>query len=116
MRLTSRRTKSPLSFQYTLNSHRLSVLNSLKDLGVTYDSRLSFRPHINDIVAKASRQAKVILVCFTSRHPLFLLKAFTTFVRPLLEYLSIVWNPTSKEAIRNVESANESSAKISWFA
>ena len=84
---------------------------SLKDLGATYDSHLSFRPHMNDIVAKAFHQAKRLLACFTSRHPLVHLKAYATFVRPLLEYSSVVWNPTSKEDIRKIESVQRKFTK-----
>jgi len=64
----------------------LPVTDCVADLGVMYDNHLSFSPHINKIVNNASRRANLILECFTTRDPLVLLKAFNTFVRPIVEY------------------------------
>ena len=55
-----------------------------RDLGINIDSRLTFGPHINSIVAKAHLRASQILRCFISRDPEILIKAFITYVRPLL--------------------------------
>ena len=62
------------------------VTDCVVDLGVMYDNHLSFSPHINKIVNNASRRANLILRCFTTRDPLVLMKAFNTFVRPIVEY------------------------------
>jgi len=55
------------------------------------------------MVAKASLCAKLILKCFPSRDPKLLTKAFCVFVRPILEYASVIWNPHYKNQITKIE-------------
>ena len=50
-----------------------------------------------------SRRANLILRCFTARDPLVLMKAFNPFVRPIVEYATVVWNPSAKMSIRRIE-------------
>jgi len=65
---------------------------SVKDFGVIIDNCLKFDIHINHIVTSAHRLAILIRKCFVSQHPLTLTLAFTTYVRPLLEYATCVWS------------------------
>ena len=71
------------------------------DLGVTYDRKLSHNSYID--VAKASLRSKLILRCFQSRDSGLLMHAFITFVRPILQYCSVVWNPAFKKDIVMIE-------------
>ena len=68
------------------------MVSSVTDLGVSYDSHLSFRPHINKIVSKASQRTKLILKCFVSRDP---------------EFSSVIWNPGFKVDIDKIESVEK---------
>ena len=78
---------------YYINSISLPCLNSISDLGIALSNDLSFNLHINNIVSKATQRAGILFRGFQSRDPLLLRKAFITYIRPLLEYSSIVWNP-----------------------
>lgn len=49
--------------------------------------------HISKIVRKASTRCYLIRKCFLSRDTETLVKAFKTYVRPLLEYNSPIWSP-----------------------
>ena len=60
-------------------------------------------PHINNTITKASLHAKLILKCFQARDHLLLTKAFCVFVRPLLEYCCVSWNPVYKQDITKIE-------------
>jgi hypothetical protein len=65
-----------------------------------------FRPcdkHIANIVHIASSRAFLILKSFVTRDQQILVKAFTTYVRPLLEYCTPVWSPHFKKLIHMVE-------------
>ena len=88
---------------YKIGSVELPCVESITDLGVTYCNRLKFSLHIDAIVTKASLRAKLILHCFRSRDPVSLSKAFCTFVRPILEYSSVIWNPVYKYDIDKIE-------------
>jgi len=59
------------------------------NLGVLVDNNLRFTKHYRLIVNRSSR----ILKSFQSRNSQLLFKAFTVFVRPLLDYCSPVWAP-----------------------
>jgi hypothetical protein len=71
---------------------------------VSYDDRLSFSPHVSKIVAKASYRAKLILKCFRSRDSQLLVRAFCTFVRPLIEISSIICSPYTAIDTNPIES------------
>jgi len=81
------------------NFQLLTVLLILA-LHITID----FSPHVDNIVSKASLRAKLILRCFQSRDPVLLTQAFCVFVRPLLEFSPVVWNPVLKQDITRTES------------
>jgi len=53
-------------FDYQIDNFVLPSVDRMTDLGVSYDLNFNFRPHIrpNDIVAKASLRAKLILKYF----------------------------------------------------
>jgi len=57
------------------------------------DKSLTYSSHCNTICAKANARASLILHSFRSRYVVVLVKAFVTFVRPLVEYASPVWSP-----------------------
>jgi len=67
----------------------------VKDLGVTMNRHLQFtgRKNCKLIVGKAHSLAYRIRKCFILRNPLFLMRAFNRYVRPMLEYASPVWLP-----------------------
>jgi len=54
---------------------------------------LKFDKHISLIVRKAQQQAGLILKCFCSQDRDLFMKAYYTYVRPLLEYSTSVWSP-----------------------
>ena len=87
--VSGRATCADSNFLYHIDNVALPVVNFVTDLGVTYDNKLKFRPHIDRIVSKAALRAKLILKCFQSRDPGLLARAFCTFVRPILE-LSLI--------------------------
>ena len=52
--------------------------------------------YINEVVAKAHQRANMIHRCFVSQSVELLTRAFMTYVRPMLEYNSVVWSPSLK--------------------
>ena len=74
------------------------------DLGVIIDGKLRFDHHIANIVSKGHSRAALIRRCFKPRDSCLLFRAFTVFVRPLLEYCSPVSNPHHHCDIEKIES------------
>ena len=70
----------------------LSQIDSVRDLGVIW---IIVWDLTYQIVSRAHRLATLIHKCFTSKDPSKLMRAFITYIRPLLEYASCVWSPHS---------------------
>ena len=79
-------------FQIDLN--QISSVDHVCDLGITIDSKLKFQRHIHTIISRANHRKSLILRCFLSRNQTNLVRAFKTYVRPILEYASTVWSPS----------------------
>ena len=82
---------SSVSHVYSLLDQSIMICKHVKDLGVLVDDKLRFNNHISSIVRKAMIRSRLILKCFCSRDPELLLKAYLTYVHPILEYCSAVW-------------------------
>ena len=88
------RKNENLSYDYTMNGVSLIRCQQFKDLGVIMDSTLSFIPHINYVTNKATRMLGFVVRNtreFQSIECILLL--YYSFVRSVLEYCSIIWNP-----------------------
>jgi len=68
------------------------VVESVRDLGVLISNDLQPSVHVNDIVSRAHKRAAAILCAFVTRDSSLLMRAFLTYVRPILEYNSIIWS------------------------
>ena len=89
----------------------LTCVDSLKSLGVTLNYSLTFSDHINDIVTRAKRSASLIFRCFNSHHVPSLAKAFKIYVRPIVEYATLVWSPYTVHSITQIESVQRAFTK-----
>lgn len=95
-------------FNYSLGGHRLEILNSYQDLGILLDQKLNFISHINMTVTKArgvlafiKRWAKEFTDPYTTK------QLYTSLVRPILEYGSVVWDPIYNVHVNNIESVQK---------
>jgi len=78
---------------FRLGSEIIPDVDSVVDLGITITSQNKFSMHVSKIVRKASTRCYLIRKCFLSKDTETLVRAFKTYVRPLLEYNSSVWSP-----------------------
>ena len=91
-------------FHVLIDGSAVSVTKCVRDLGVLVDCDLKFTEHISSVTSRGHARANLILKCFASSDHGTLLRSFTTYVRPLLEYASPVWSPSTKGAISKIES------------
>ena len=89
---------------YTLDGQRLRSDEGVRDLGIYMTRNLCFDDHIHSIVKKAKSRINNILRAFKCNDLTFLVRAFSIYVRPLLESATVVWNPTKKGLIAELES------------
>lgn len=99
---------STLIYDYNVRGEVLQRVEVVKDLGVLLDSRLTFKPHFSQIVAKASSTlyyVKVLAKDFQCPH--VTKNLYVSLVRPLLEYCSVVWSPYKDVDVKRLESVQK---------
>jgi hypothetical protein len=89
----------------------LDNLTSCVDLGVTISHNLDFKDHVNNIVSRARQRTCMLFRGFTSRNIDILMRAFIVYIRPVVEYNSVVWNPCTVHLIDILESVQRSFTK-----
>ena len=97
-------SKHPTTTKYTISTISIPSIKTIKDLGITMQNDLKFTNHISDIITRANQRAALIHRCFLSRNTTNLLRAYKTYVRPLLEYGTVIWSPSLIHLITNIES------------
>ena len=97
------RSSQPSSFTYLQDSVSLSCVTKHTYLGVLLTSSMSFSPHIDNIVAKASKMLNFI----QRNHPKCTKDvkstAYLSLIHPVLEYSSPVWDPCLLADIQSIE-------------
>ena len=79
-----------------VNNNEVPFVNQLKYLGVTIDSKLSWKPHIQERISKAKRDlliARKLVNKEWGLAPARLLWVYEAVVRPAVDYACHVWTP-----------------------
>ena len=84
---------NPVLPSYYMNDVQLTNVTEYRDLGVLVDNQCLFRQHVSTICQKAYRATNVLFRCFNTDNANALIRGYKSFVRPILEYCSTVWNP-----------------------
>ena len=102
--ITFSRKRQNIVVNYKLNDVDLVRNTTVKDLGVTLDTKLTFETHIDQITSKALRMLGfVIRTCKEFHNPHTLKSLYYSYVRSHLEYASQVWNPQYKKYVMRLE-------------
>ena len=89
--------RTNIKADYKINDLELIKKHKEKDLGVLFSTKLKFDEHIQVIANKANKQLGLITKVFSSKDPQVIISLYKTFVRPHLEYNSIIWSPYTKK-------------------
>ena len=82
----------------------ISPTHSVKDLGVTITSELSWSKHITNITDASRKMCSWIYSVFSNRNAEVMMPLYKTLARSRAEYLCPLWNPSKVEDIKKVES------------
>jgi hypothetical protein len=110
MRISLRR--NIIEANYELGGIPLIMVSDYPYLGLTLTSNMSWQPHINNISAKANRMLGLIRRNLRGCSRNLRQQAYTTLVRPHLEYCSPIWNPHTKKNINKLESTQRQAARF----
>ncbi len=97
------RSNSPK--EYHIDGSRIPASPIFTDLGVRVNTSLDFQTHIDACVSKSFAKLGIINKVFKNK--ICLTRLYKAFVRPLMEYSCIVWNPYTRKGINKAESVQK---------
>lgn len=110
--MTVTRKALPSTFTYVINSTPLNRVDEHKYLGVTITSDLKWDKHISKIISKALRKLFFLKRSLAHATTATKLLAYTSFVRPVLEYANTVWFPHTVTNIKKLESIQRKAVRF----
>ena len=105
------RAKCPIQTRYILHGTVLESVPSAKYLGVTISDNLSWIPHTDSISKKANQTLGFLNRNIKAHNKDHKSTAYTTLVRPQLEYASTMWSPHTATDITKLEAVQRRSAR-----
>lgn len=107
--MTFARRQNCIHFDYEINGTVLERCEKYKDLGVTFDTQLTFNCHVENICKSA-----FAMLGFLSRNTKDLQRRalqsfYNCFVRSVLEYCAVVWNPSYHKYDDMIEAVQKNS-------
>jgi len=106
----------PIEHNYVLYGVILTRASNIKDLGVTFDSKLRFNLHIEGKVKQALRMLGFIVrTCKELTNTDCIVLLYNAFVRSILEYASIIWCPYYTCYIDLIEDVQRKFLKYLFF-
>ena len=93
----------PIIDKYQIHDHILEQVHCAKYLGIYMDLKLTFNAHVYEIVKKSKSTcaflARSIPFCFRKVKQM----AYTTYIKPIVECASPVWNPHTERSTNKFE-------------
>ena len=94
------------------NLMTLEQVEEEKDLGIKFDSQLSFRQHVAECVSKANQRIGLIRRNFHNLDKHTFLLLYKSLIRPLLEYGTTVCYPLFKQDTQALEKGQRRATKL----
>ena len=80
---------------YTMGGTAIASVEQRTDLGVVRSCDFKYASHISTTIGKASRKCGMIHRVFSIKNHTILKKFYMAYVRPILDYASVIWNPSA---------------------
>nr|CAD2185127.1 unnamed protein product [Meloidogyne enterolobii] len=100
--------------KYHISENLIPKLQTVRDLGILIDSKLSFSDHINIIIKRAYLSIYRLFKVIRTRKLEQYINIYKTYIRPQLEYASEVWNPMIKANCERLEKIQKYFTKIAF--
>jgi Reverse transcriptase (RNA-dependent DNA polymerase) len=111
--VTYHRKRSPLYFDYRINHISLIRVNEMRDLGVLYNEKIDFIKHIDLTISKAYAMLGFVMrICSEFNDPSVLKVLYFSYVRSIVEYALVVWQPSYNVHIDRLESIQKKFLKF----
>jgi len=95
-----------------LHGHTLDTVDASKYLGVTISNNLTWDRHTDNTIGKGNKTLGFIRRNLKDCTKSVKSTAYTSMVRPTMEYASSVWDPTNQKKIGNLEKVQKRAARF----
>ena len=101
--------RNPIIKHYVIGNTRLENVETIRDLGVILDRKLTFSHHIDTMVSKANKIMGIIMRSMQTGHKLgtfnwkSILTAYYGNVRAILEYCCVIWGGAANTHLNRIE-------------
>ena len=110
--LTVTNKKNIIKHQYKMDKSKLKNVDQEKYLGVIINKRLSWLPHANMISYHVNLKSQCLQRNLRTCNRDIKLQCYKTYVRPIIEYASPVWDNNNKNVIQKVQSVQRKAARF----
>ena len=110
--ITVTRKRTRIQHQYRMNGAVLDSVTSTKYLGITITQDLKWNRHIASICQKANNTLSFLRRNLKINSPALKTMAYKALVRPLVEYGSAVWDPSTQRCINQLEMVQRRAARF----
>ena len=97
LKITNKR--KVIKYRYLLHNVILNEFSNTKYVGVTMNTRLSWKKHVHEICGKSDQTRQFLQRNLVASKPETKLQCYKTFIRPIVEYQSSVWHPVGNNQI-----------------
>lgn len=110
--MTFSRANAQYCYTYVFGNSNLERVTTYKYLGVHLTQNLSWKHHINEICHKAAQTLGFLRRVLRLASTDVRLMAYNTLVRSKLEYASVIWNPSQKYLIDQIEAIQNKAVRF----
>ena len=100
---------------YQVDGLAIQTVDQIKDLGFIITNNLSFEPHCDAVANKALNMIHRIFRALATNDSNVFIRAFKTYVKPLLEYGTVIFSPYKIKDIVKIERVQNSFTRKLWF-
>ena len=101
-----------INASYQCGDCSIPSVNLWVDLGVTRTSDTSYKDHVAVVAAKGRRLVGLCRYALSSRDADFLMRVYSTYIRPVLTYSSCIWSPHFRSEVKSLESVQRKFTKL----
>lgn len=88
------RSSAVCNFSYKINGNRLEYKSEMKDLGVLFDSSLTYKSHIMNVCSDAFKALGFVMRVSKYFKDISLIKSlYFSYVLSKIEYAALIWHP-----------------------
>ena len=111
--LTITNKTKPIRSTYHIHNQNLENVTNAKYLGVTINKNLKWNTHVDSICKKAIQKQRFLQRNMRKCSRNSRIKAYKTYVQPILNYASPVWNPVgTKTLCDKIENVQRKAARF----